>query len=117
MRGYDAQIEDAEIEHAPFFDALRKITGLQGHIWQSGGMTMTIQVPLPGAATHGDDAGYPAYEGLKEGEDEDGRWYGSVALYTTYDDESPVVVVEAYTEPLHPSKWAEQVAAHYEAVA
>lgn len=43
---YAAAMQDASDEHAPFFAEVERLTGLKGHIWQSGGMTMTIVVPV-----------------------------------------------------------------------
>lgn len=109
---YEGQIKAATDEHQALWDALAE-HDMGGYIWQSGGMTMTIQIPLHAEDGEQDDRDYPAYLGLKEGETEDGRWFGSVGFYKTWDeqDDCPQIVT-AYDEPLAPAEWAAKIAEH-----
>lgn len=114
---YQGAMDDAHSEHQALFDEVRRLTGLVGHIEQTGGMTMTITIPLPEAATEGDQQGYPAFLGLKEGGDDEIGWYGSLRLYKHYEDfeGNEQDVVMAYDEPLPVAQWAAKLVEHYAA--
>lgn len=104
----EKETEAAE-EHAPLFEEVERLTGLVGHIWQSGGMTMTVVIPLPEA-----DDGYPCYMALQEGVEDDGRWSGSIGFYSTPEDDEGDQLWHGYDEDaLTPQQWAEKIATHY----
>lgn len=102
--------EDAEVQelHRPLFEEVARLTGLHPLIWHSGGGCMTIVIPL---ATPEPGAGWsaPCYMGLEEGQDDEGRWYGSVSFYATEEQAGGgdgVGVVEAWGNAQYPHQWA-----------
>jgi hypothetical protein len=112
--------EDAEVAelHRPLFEEITRLTGLTPQIWHSGGGCMTIVVPLS-TPEPGTGWSAPCYMGLQEGEEDDGRWHGSVSFYETdeqAEDGGGVDVLEAWgNNPSHPHQWAALIAEHYRA--
>jgi hypothetical protein len=110
--------KDAEVAelHRPLFEDITRRTGLTPQIWHSGGGCMTIVIPLT-TLEPGQDWSAPCYLGLQEGQDDDGRWYGSVSFYETDEqagDGDGVDVVQAWdNNPLHPHEWAALIAEHH----
>jgi hypothetical protein len=112
--------EDAEMAelHRPLFEEVTRLTGLIPLIWHSGGGCMTIIIPLR-TPEPGTGWSAPCYMGLQEGQEDDGRWHGSVGFYETdeqTEDGDGVDVVEAWGDNIsHPHQWAAQIAEHYRA--
>ena len=103
---YDAAVLDAGAGYAPVVDAVEHLTGMRGHVWQSGGMTMTV--------VWGDEENGPAYLGLEDGV-EGGKWWGSVSWYPTQAALENGEGVEVVTgdEPATPQEWANHIAEHF----
>ncbi len=112
---YEGAMTDAHNEHQALFDEVERLTGLKGHIEQTGGMTMTITIPLPEAGTEGDEQGFPAYLGLKEGGTDEEGWFGSLRLYLHYEDYEGAEgdVLTTYEHGETPQRWAAKLAEHY----
>jgi hypothetical protein len=110
--------EDAGVAelHRPLFEDITARTGLIPQIWHSGGGCMTIVIPLR-TPEPGTSWAAPCYMGLQEGQDDDGRWHGSVSFYETdeqAEDGDGVDIVEAWgNNPSHPHEWAARIAEHY----
>ncbi|MCD5316155.1 hypothetical protein [Kineosporia babensis] len=105
-----------ERDHAEMFDYIREATNgeLQPRIEHTGGGTMTIIIPLPGAT--GEDWPVPLYMGLQEDTNDLGRWAGGVGFYLTEDDAmsgTETTVVRSYKYEYTGREWAQQVAEHY----
>ena len=110
QHAYQAAIDEAAAEHRPLFEAVKALTGLTGHIWQSGGMTMTFVFPI-GDRRPGTEEDGPGYMGLKEHEVE-GRWHGSCGFFTDLgDQETDRDVFVQYAEQAEtPQQWAQRIA-------
>ena len=114
-----AEADDQVAElHRPLFEEITRLTGLTPQLWHSGGGVMTFVVPLT-AAKPGEDWSPPCYMGLEEGQDGEGRWFGSVSFYATHDQadtgDGISVVSAPPASPQRPHQWAAAIAEHYRA--
>jgi hypothetical protein len=105
---YEAAINQANDEHRELFAAIREATGLEPSIWQSGGMTMTIYIPLPGTTLPKGSH----YLGLVEGWAENGDAAGTVSFYLEDIEEEQERIFHA-TAPQPVAQWASAIAHHY----